>query len=98
MLLILSRPSGFGSQPAPNTAPLGDIAQSGTAVPAGGVRDVLRTGSSSSVKHAASSCEDAPDGWDCARFRELVLNFGSFPVPSFFSPAAGNSHRWAVLI
>jgi len=23
------------------------------------------------------------DGWDCARFLELVLNFGSFPFSSF---------------
>jgi hypothetical protein len=26
----------------------------------------------------------APDGWDSARFLELVLNFGSFPFLSLF--------------
>jgi hypothetical protein len=29
-----------------------------------------------------------PDGWDCARFLELVLSYGSFPFLSIFSAAA----------
>jgi len=29
----------------------------------------------------------APDGWDCARFWELFLNFGRFPFPSFTLPS-----------
>jgi hypothetical protein len=29
----------------------------------------------------------APDGWDSARFLEIVLNFDSFPFPSLFLPS-----------
>jgi len=28
--------------------------------------------------------QPAPDGWDSARFLEIVLSFASFPFPSFF--------------
>ena len=41
---------------------------------------VLRTGSSSSVKHDDSSWEVAQDGWDLARFLELDLGFGSLAL------------------
>src|SRR5512132_355413 len=29
----------------------------------------------------------APDGWDSARFLGLVLNYSSFPFPSFILPS-----------
>ena len=28
----------------------------------------------------------APDGWDSARFLEIILSFSSFPFPSFVLP------------
>jgi hypothetical protein len=41
-----------------------------------------------------------PDGWDSARFLELVLNFGSFPFPVLFlpsrTPQGHNAGRWAL--
>jgi hypothetical protein len=30
---------------------------------------------------------NAPDDWDCARFWEIILNFSSFPYPSFILPS-----------
>jgi hypothetical protein len=43
----------------------------------------------------------APDGWDSARFLEIVLNYGTplrgSPFPSLALPAAGNASRWAAL-
>jgi hypothetical protein len=46
-------------------------------------------------KNKSQLTQRAPDGWDSARFLELFLSFGGFPLPNFFSPAAGNANRWA---
>jgi hypothetical protein len=40
-----------------------------------------------SYKMIAAIFWGAPDGWDSARFLELVLNFGSFPFRELFLPS-----------
>jgi hypothetical protein len=41
------------------------------------------------LKSKISNCptKRAPDGWDCARFLEVVLSFGRFPFPSLVLPS-----------
>ena len=36
--------------------------------------------------------DNAPDGWDSARFWGLFLSIGDFPFASLFSPAAGTDN------
>jgi hypothetical protein len=37
----------------------------------------------------------APDGWNSARFLEILLTFGSFLFSALFSTTAGNAGSWA---
>jgi hypothetical protein len=56
-----------------------------------------KTNRNNAGKVKSRPTQRAPDGWDSARFLELVLNFGRFPFPSFSSPVAGNVHRYAAV-